>query len=179
MANYYYMISGVDINGVDIPFDDISFDPTVEKQLKQSGARAGFSFTGAATVEPVCNITSPALATVLDISGLNAAVVTSFNVYLDKYGPTGVEAGNVHRKATMTGGVVRMNTISGDKSGVKISLEVHGNYDGSNASWVVVDNVAAYTGVVVDEVCFTWARCLSGPRSITWRAAPTMVGVRL
>lgn len=154
MANFYYLVAGLSVNGTAIPFDSVEWDPEIEKMLKQSGARSGYSFTGVATGAPVCRITSPALASVLDITGLNAAAVTAFEVHLLKYGPTGVESGSVHRKATMTGGVIRMASIEARKNGAEIMVEVHGNYDGSNASWVIVDNAAAPTDTVVDEVFY-------------------------
>lgn len=154
MANYYYLMAGLSINSTAIPFDNVSWDPGVEKMLKQSGARSGHSFTGAAAGAPVCNITSPAVASVLDITGLNAVVCSEFTVHLLKYGPTGIESGSVHRKATMTGGVIRMDKISASKTGAEISIEVHGNFDGTNASWVIVDNAAAPTDVVSGEVYY-------------------------
>lgn len=150
----YYILGGVKINSTQIPYRSVSLAPELEKVLLNSDARSGHSYTGIKTASPMVTIVSEALAAILNITGLGGATFTAFEVFLIKHGATGVASGNVHRKWTMTAGVIRVDSIATSNGHAEITIEVHGTEDGTNAVWVMTDNVALPTSPRATEVWY-------------------------
>jgi hypothetical protein len=157
MANYYWRLGGFKIGSAWIPFSSLSTDPVIEAFLLGSGAGASPQFTGAAKVEPMISGTSPALKTILDITGANGGVVGAVEVYGIRMGVDGAPAsGSVHRKWASTGGVMKIGSVgpTGEGGTVEASFEIGCNFDGTNDPWVMTDAVAAPTVTLVDEAFF-------------------------
>lgn len=150
----FYIVGGVKLNSTLIPYSNVSIAPELQKVLMNSDARAGQSFTGVNTAGPMIRITTPALAAVLDITGLAGAVLTAFEVYLIKHDAAAVASGSAHRKWTMTAGLARIESITTSNGVAELVVEVHGVYDGTNAVWVLTDSVAIPTQDTVSDVWY-------------------------
>ncbi len=150
----FYIVGGIKINSTLIPYESANISPELQKALLNSDARAGASFTGIDTAEPMVKVTTPALATVLNITGLAGSVLTAVEVYLIKHGSVGLASGSVHRKLTGTAAVVRVDSISAGKGAAKLSLEIYASEDGTNAAWVVTDGVALPTSPRVTDIWY-------------------------
>lgn len=139
----FYVIGGIELNGdTAIPFSRASLSPELEKALLNSDARAGHSFTGVKTAGPVVRFTSPAVASVLDITGMVGAVLTAAEIHLIQHDAAAVTSGSAHRKLSMTSAVAVVESISTSNGYAEVTVAVHAVYDGTNAVWVN-DNAAA------------------------------------
>ncbi len=150
----FYIVGGIKINSTLIPYESANVSPELQKMLLNSDARAGHSFTGIETAEPMVKVTTPALASVLDIVGLGGAVLTAVEVYLIKHGSVGLTSGSAHRKLSGTAAVVRVDSISAGKGAAKLVIEIYASEDGTNAAWVLTDGVALPTSPRVTDVWY-------------------------
>lgn len=138
----YYIVGGLKMNSTLIPFSSASISPEFEKALLNSDARAGHSFTGIRTAGPVIRFTSPAVASVLNITGLVGAALTAFEVFLIKHDAVAVASGSSHRKLSATTCIAQVESIATSGGYAEVTVAVHAVEDGTNAVWVN-DNAAA------------------------------------
>lgn len=150
----FYIVGGVKINSTLIPFSSVNLSPELEKVLLNSDARSGHSFTGVMKSGPVCKITTPALASVLDITGLGGVVLTAFELYVVKHDAVSIASGSSHRKWTMTSAVAKIDSISTSNGHAELVLEISAVFDGTNAVWVMTDGVSAPTQSRVTDVWY-------------------------
>jgi hypothetical protein len=154
----YYMVGGILLNGsAAVPYQSVNLAPELEKLLLNSDARAGHSYTGIRTAGPMVRIVTPALKALLDLSGLGAVSLTSgsaLSIFLIKHDAVGVASGNVHRRWTMTEGLLGLDSISTQEGYAAGTWEVDGVDDGTNAVWVMTDGVALPTQPRVTDCWF-------------------------
>lgn len=150
----YYIVAAVKLNSTLIPYSSVSISPELEKALMNSDARLGHSFTGIKTAGPMVRITTPALASVLGITGISGAVLTAFEIYMIKHDAAAVASGSAHRRWTMTSALARVDSISTSNGMAELNIEIHGVYDGTNAVWVLTDSVAIPTQDSVTDVWY-------------------------
>lgn len=150
----YYVVAAVKINSTLIPYTSVNLSPELEKALLNSDARAGHSFTGIKTAQPMVQITTPALKDVLDISGLSGVVLTAFELYLIEHGSVAVASGSTHRKWAMTAAVLGVNQIAASNGYAELSITIDAAEDGTNAVWTMTDGVALPTDDRVTDVWY-------------------------
>lgn len=150
----YYIVGGIKINSTLIPYTNATISPELEKALLNSDARAGHSFTGIRLSGPVVRANTPALASVLGISGLVGAVLTGVEIYLIKHGAVGLASGSAHRKLAATAAVIRVDNISTGNGYADLAIEIHAVEDGTNAVWALSDNQALPISPRVTDVWY-------------------------
>lgn len=151
----YWVFGAVKLNSTLFPYQSVGLSPEIEKALMNSDARAGHSFTGVKTMGPVARLNTPALKSLLDITGLIGASLTAFEVFQIKHDATGVASGNVHRKWSMTGGALaQIENISTSDGYAMASAQIHAVDDGTNAVWTLTEGVALPTLQRVTDVWY-------------------------
>lgn len=150
----FYIVGAVKLNSTLIPYSSVNLSPEFEKTLLNSDARSGHSFTGIAKAGPVCKITTPALASVLNLTGLGGVVLTGLELYVIKHDAVAVASGSAHRKWTCTAALARIDSISTNNGHAEITLEISAVYDGTNAVWAMTDGVALPTQTRVTDVWY-------------------------
>lgn len=139
----YYVIGGIELNGATaVPYSRAELAPNIEKALLNSDAISGHSFTGVRMAGPICRFTTPAIKSVLDITGMVGVVLTAFEIHLIKHDAVAVASGSSHRKLSMTSAVAQIESISTSNGYAELTVAIHGVFDGTNAVWAN-DNAAA------------------------------------
>lgn len=138
----YSVVGALKMNSTLIPFSSAGFSPEFQKALLNSDARAGHSFTGIQTAGPVVRFTSPAVASVLGITGLVGAALTACEIYLIKHTAVAVASGSSHRKISATTCIAQVESIATTGGYAEVTVAIHAVEDGTNAVWVN-DNAAA------------------------------------
>jgi hypothetical protein len=150
----YYVFGGVKLNSTFFPYQQVSISPELQKALFNSDVRSASSFTGIKTAAPMAKINSPSLASILNITGMVGAVLSAFEVYEIAHDEDGIASGSVHRKWSMTEAVAQVESISTSKGHAEISVAVHAVEDGTNAVWVLTEDVALPTMTRVTDVWY-------------------------
>lgn len=150
----FYVIGGIKLNSTLIPYESASISPEFQKILLNSDSLSGASFSGMNTADPVIKLVSPALGSVLGITGLSGVVLTAFEVFLIKYDAVGVASGSAHRKISGTAAVAQLDSLGTGGGSAKASVSIHAVEDGTNAVWVVTDGVAIPTSPRVTDVWY-------------------------
>lgn len=150
----FYIVGGVKINSTLIPYSSVDISPELEKALMNSDARSGHSFTGIKSAGPMVRVTSPALKSILDITGLTGAVLSAFELHLIKHDAAALASGSAHRKWTMTEAVASVESITTSGGHAEITIAIDAVEDGTNAVWALTDAVALPTSPRVTDVWF-------------------------
>lgn len=150
----YYVFGGVKLNSTFFPYQQVSISPELQKTLLNSDVRSASSFTGIKTAAPMAKINTPALASILNITGMVGAVLSAFEVYEIAHDEDGIASGSVHRKWSMTEAVAQVESISTSKGHAEIAVAVHAVEDGTNAVWVLTEGVALPTMTRVTDVWY-------------------------
>lgn len=150
----YYVFGGVKLNSTQFPYQQVSLSPELEKALMNSDARAGSSYTGVHKAAPMAKVNTPALASMLGITGLVGSVLTAFEIFAIAHDEDGVASGSVHRKWTMTAAVAQVESITTSKGHAEMAVTIHAVDDQTNAVWVLTENVALPTSPRVTDVWY-------------------------